>query len=329
MPLIASSYTAPGWLRNAHVHTIVAAKVRSVSAPVWKRIRLDTPDDDFLDVDVLDHNSDRAVVLFHGLEGSTARTYIRGMAKAAAATGRSAIAVNFRGCSGETNRLPRSYHSGATEDVRVVVDAFANRFSDLEAVGYSLGGNVLLKYLGEEGLASRIKRAVAVSVPCDLAGSADVLAERQNRLYMWNFMRSLREKMRAKAKQFPNEINLDGIDEMKTFHEFDDRFTAPLHGFRDAQHYWAECSSMHFLPGIRVPTLLLNAKDDPFLSAGCFPEEACADSEYVTLEMPKTGGHVGFMTSGSLSRDSGLWSESRTIAFLDDADEGTSHVGLS
>ncbi|MDE2997135.1 MAG: alpha/beta fold hydrolase [Bacteroidota bacterium] len=297
-------------MREPHWHTIFAAKVRSAPAPDWKRERIELPDGDFLDLDSIHTGSNTGVILQHGLEGSTARTYMRGMANALVGAGLSVVAVNFRGCSGEPNRLPRSYHSGATEDLRAVLDAVAHRYETLHAVGFSLGGNMLLKYLGEEGEASRIERAVAVSVPCDLAGSADQLATPGNRLYMWNFMRSLRAKMQQKAEAFPNQIDISGLDAMKTFHAFDDRFTAPLHGFRDAQHYWASCSSMHFLGGIRVPTLLLNAKDDPFLSDGCFPVETCSNSDHVFLEMPDWGGHVGFLDGAQ------TYAEQRAVSFL-------------
>lgn len=335
MPLlIDSSYRAPLWLRNPHLHTIVAAKMRKGPTIEWSRQRIDTPDGDFIDLDILGDlragasmerkdatnaagtGARTTVLLLHGLEGSSSRTYIRGMAAALQRPGTTVIAVNFRGCSGEPNRLARSYHSGATEDLRTILEAVGGAFSRIHAVGFSLGGNMLLKYLGEEGSASRIERAVAVSVPCDLAGSAHQLATRENRLYMWNFMRSLRAKMQQKASAFPGQIDIDGLESMTTFHEFDDRFTAPLHGFRDAEHYWASCSSMHFLSDIHVPTLLLNAIDDPFLSEGCFPIQTCNDSEFVTLEMPETGGHVGFLARGV------VYSERRAASFLEPRESG-------
>ena len=194
--------------------------------------------------------------------------------------------------------------------MRAVLNSIRGQFDEIHAVGFSLGGNLILKYLGEEGAASHISRAVAVSVPCDLAESAYKLATAENRLYMWNFMRSMRAKMRQKAAAFPDQIDISGLEDITTFHAFDDRFTAPLHGFRDAQHYWDSCSSMHFLADIRVPTLLLNAKDDPFLTPGCFPEETCAESDHVFLETPERGGHVGFLNGGK------TYAESRSIEFF-------------
>lgn len=312
MPILTDPpYRSPLPFRNPHLHTIWASKARNVPAPAWNRRRIDTPDGDFLDVDLLQAGHPTAVVLLHGLEGSTDRTYMRGIASAVADTGKDVLAVNFRSCSGTPNLLPRSYHSGATDDLRVVLETLGNGYERFEAIGFSLGGNLLLKYLGEEGQASRIQAAVAVSVPCDLATSADELAKPGNRLYMWNFMRSLREKMRQKAAQFPGQIDTEGLDDMRTFHEFDDRYTAPLHGFRDAEDYWASCSSRFFIPDIKVPTLLLTAGDDPFLSPECYPIDACRTSRDVTLEMPESGGHVGFLDGGR------TYVERRAPAFLE------------
>lgn len=308
--MVDSTYRAEGLWRNPHVNTIWASKVRRVTVSMRERIRIDTPDGDFLDVDCLMQGGVRAVVLLHGLEGSADRTYMKGMMSSLARSGTDILALNMRGCSGQPNRRPRSYHSGATEDLRAVLDAFASRYASFAAVGFSLGGNLLLKYLGEEGTQSRINAAMAVSVPCDLAGSAKQLAQPSNRLYMWNFMRSLRRKVEQKALQFPDHISAEGLESVRTFDTFDDRYTAPLHGFRDAEHYWAACSSRSFIADIRVPTLLLNAKDDPFLSEGCYPVEACRASQHVTLEMPDNGGHVGFLSGDQ------TYAELRASAFL-------------
>lgn len=311
MPLVPSpSYRSPWWVREPHWHTVVAAKMRRAPSPAWSRQRIELSDGDFLDLDVLASASQTGVILLHGLEGSTSRAYMRAMADALFQTEVSVFALNFRGCSGEPNRLPRSYHSGATEDLRAVLASVADRCEVLHAVGFSLGGNLLLKYLGEEGRASRISRAVAVSVPCDLKGSAHQLATRGNRLYMWNFMRSLRAKMKQKADAFPDQIDLSGLAEIKTFQDFDDRYTAPLHGYRDANDYWASCSSMYVLKDIRIPTLLLNAEDDPFLSEGCYPYDICADSPFVHLETPASGGHVGFLDGAR------TYAEKRAVEFL-------------
>lgn len=310
-----TDYRAPAVFRDPHLHTIWAARVRKVDPPGWQRRRIELPDGDFLDVDRIPGGHHQAVILLHGLEGSADRTYMRGVALALHATGRDILAINMRGCSGEPNRLPRSYHSGATEDLRAVIDAFAADYDTFEAVGFSLGGNLLLKYLGEEGTESRIRAAMAVSVPCDLAGSSERLAGPGGRLYMWNFMRSLRRKVYQKAAAFPGVVSAEGVEDMRTFRAFDDAYTAPLHGYRDARHYWAECSSSRFLSAIRVPTLLVNAGDDPFLSPGCYPIDTCRASAFVDLEIPSTGGHVGFLQGGLFSSEP-AWTEDRAVAFF-------------
>ncbi|MDA0873881.1 MAG: alpha/beta fold hydrolase [Bacteroidetes bacterium] len=310
-----TDYRAPAVFRDPHVHTVWAARVRKVDPPGWQRQRVELPDGDFLDVDRLLGGHRQAVILLHGLEGSADRTYMRALARALHGTGRDVLAVNMRGCSGEPNRLPRSYHSGATEDLRAVIEAFSPDYDAFEAAGFSLGGNLLLKYLGEEGSNSHIQAAMAVSVPCDLAGSSEQLAGPGGRLYMWNFMRLLRRKVHQKAAAFPGVVSAEGVEDMRTFRAFDDAYTAPLHGYRDARHYWAECSSNRFLSGIRVPTLLINAADDPFLSPGCFPIDACRDSAHVDLEIPSTGGHVGFLQGGLFSGEP-AWTELRAVAFF-------------
>jgi predicted alpha/beta-fold hydrolase len=310
-----TDYRAPAVFRDPHVHTVWAARVRKVAPPGWKRRRIDLPDGDFLDVNQLLGGHQQAVVLLHGLEGSADRTYMRAMALALHATGRDVLAVNMRGCSGEPNRLPRSYHSGATEDLRAVLAVYHDAYAAFDAVGFSLGGNLLLKYLGEEGVQSRIRAAMAASVPCDLAGSSERLAEPAGRLYMWNFMRSLRRKVYQKAEAFPGVVSAEGVESMRTFRAFDDAYTAPLHGYRDARHYWAECSSSRFLSAIRVPTLLINAGDDPFLSPGCYPIDACRASSFVDLEIPSTGGHVGFLQGGLFSGEP-AWTEQRAVSFF-------------
>lgn len=255
------------------------------------------------------------VLISHGLEGNTSRGYVRGMVKAINDAGWDALAWNYRGCSGEPNRLLRSYHSGASDDLEVVLDHVASlrRYESLLLIGFSLGGNITLKYLGEHGDSTHplVRAAVAFSVPCDLASSAHRLAERANSIYMRRFMTTLREKIRAKAHLLPPHITLEGIEGMRTFLEFDDRYTAPIHGYADGPDYWKRASSRPLLDGIRRPTLLVSALDDPFLTHQCFPIVEAERSEWLTLEMPRHGGHVGFMSGGG-----GYWSEARAIEFL-------------
>lgn len=236
------------------------------------------------------------------------------MAAALQRRGWDVLAWNYRGCSGESNRLLPFYHSGASGDLHHVVShALAVHLAPrIDLVGFSLGGNMTLKYLGEREVPPRLHRAVAFSVPCDLACSSIRLSSRTNRLYMDRFLRSLREKLEEKQPRFPDQIDLSGISRVRNFKQFDDRFTAPLHGFRDAEDYWARSSSRPFLPGIAIPALLVNAANDPFLGPGCFPREEAAASEWFHLEVPGDGGHVGFSTTAGE-----YWSEHRAAAFLD------------
>lgn len=313
MPLLeTSSYRSPPGFRNPHLQTIWAGKLRRVEAPAYRRERIETPDGDFLDLDRVETGARRAVVISHGLEGSAGRTYVRGMARALARRGWDVVAWNFRGCSGEANRLLQLYHSGATEDLDAVVQRVLPDYDMVSLVGFSLGGNLTLKYLGEAERDPRIAAAATFSVPVDLAASSVALGRPQNALYMTYFLQSLRAKVLRKAEQFPDEVDVAGLRRIRTFHQFDDRYTAPLHGFLDAADYWARSSSRQFLPGIRIPTLLVNAADDPFLAPECFPRAEAAASTHFYLEVPRHGGHVGFVVHGGE-----YWSETRAASFLE------------
>ena len=339
MPVIEqSSYRPPFWLRNGHAQTVFPHFFRRLRDAAWRRERIDTPDGDFLDLDWSYANgarpgtettppgpgktwapddAGRLAVLTHGLEGDSRRGYIRGMARALNLAGWDALAWNLRGCSGEPNRTARLYHSGATEDLHAVLGhvASATGYQSVALVGFSLGGNLTLKYLGEGGrdFPLPVEGAVAISVPCDLADSAARMEAPDCRIYMAQFLLSLRRKVRAKMGLFPGMPGDAGFRRIRTFREFDDRYTAPLHGFRDAGDYWRRCSSRQFLPDIRVPTLLINARNDPFLAGGCYPAAEAEANPNVWLEMPAGGGHVGFVAF----RPDGLyWSEGRAVEFL-------------
>ncbi|HXJ57281.1 MAG TPA: alpha/beta fold hydrolase [Verrucomicrobiae bacterium] len=320
MPLVPSSYRAPWFLRNPHLHTVYPVFCRRVPEVLYQRERLELEDGDFLDLDwarVKGRSPVRAVVVAHGLEGSSSGPYVRGMVRAFNRRGWDALALNFRGCSGEPNRLLRSYHSGVTDDLwRVTQYVQAKGYQAVALVGFSLGGNVVLKLLGDLGeqAPSWLEGAVGVSVPCDLKASARSMARAINRPYMKRFLINLRAKIRAKQHRFPVELDDSGYGQLKTFRHFDDRYTAPLHGFRDAEDYWAQCSSRFFFETIRRPALLLNAVDDPFLAPECFPLELARDHAWLHLEMPVQGGHVGFVGSG-LRRDE-YYSERQALLFL-------------
>lgn len=286
----------------------------------FERERLELPDGDFLDLDWLRRGAPRAVVIAHGLEGSSDGTYVRGMALALKRAGWDVAAMNFRGCSGEANRLARSYHAGATDDVQAAMEHVHRRgYQRVSLVGFSLGGNMVLKLLGELGekTPSWLAGGVGISVPCHLESACDVMGSAINRPYMIRFLRCLREKLRAKQSRFPVEMDDSGYERLRTFRDFDDRYTAPLHGYRDAVDYWTQCSALRFLSSIRRPALLLNAIDDPFLSSECFPVSIASDSRWLHLEAPRHGGHVGFMANGNA--EGHYYSETRAVSFLEEA----------
>lgn len=318
MPLVAdSTYRSPFFFKNRHVQTVYPALFRKITDINYTRERIALSDGDFIDLDWSVKGADRLVVLLHGLEGKASRHYMKGMAKAFNAKGWDALAVNFRGCSGEPNRLPRSYHAGATEDLRAIL-AHIDReycYPSIGLVGFSLGGNLLLKYLGEEGssVSNALTGAVAFSVPCSLAESSAMIARPQNRLYMLNFLKNLRAKIEAKARQFPGLISIDDYDSISDFGAFDDTYTAPLHGYASAEAYWEACSCLSFLPDLRLPTLLVNALDDPFLGPTCYPADIARSHKYLLLEMPADGGHVGFIQFDDTDL---YWSERRASSFL-------------
>jgi uncharacterized protein len=325
VPVILSAYRAPWFLHNGHAHTIYPALRRRITGVRYERERLELDDGDFLDLDWSRAGGPSVVLIAHGLEGSAEGTYMKGMVRAFNRRGWDAVALNFRGCSGESNRLARFYHSGATEDLWQVTEHVARQgYRGVALVGFSLGGNVTLKLLGElgGGVPAWLLGGVAISVPCDLKASAEVMARPVNRAYMKRFLRDLHAKLRAKQKRFPKELDDSGYGKIRGFREFDDRYTAPLHGFRDAEDYWARCSARFFLAPIRRPTLLLSAADDPFLAPECFPREIAGSHEWLHLEVPAHGGHVGF-AGGGLRRDE-YFSERRALEFLGADGSGSS-----
>ena len=318
MPIVTSSYKPPRFLSNGYLQSILPTLFRRLDDSHLQRERIDTDDGDFLDLDWSRVGSDTLVIVSHGLEGHSRRPYVLGTVREANRHGHDALAWNFRSCSGEMNRLPRMYHSGATDDLhRVVLHARQQGYQQIHLVGYSMGGNLSLVYAGREAdlLPAEVKSVAAFSVPCDLKGSARQLAKWQNRIFMWRFLRDLKEKMADKAQRFPQRVSLNGYDDMRTFQQFDDRYTAPLHGFRDAEDYWQQSSSLRYLEQIRIPALLVNARNDPFLSPSCFPEQIAAAHPLLTLEMPASGGHVGFIRRNA---DQTYWMEQRAMAFIGD-----------
>lgn len=317
MPYIEqSTFKGNKYATGKHVDTIFPALFRKVNSP-YTRQRLELDDGDFLDLDWLTGDNDKVIILFHGLEGSTHSQYIKGMSNFFNSHQWDVCAVNFRSCSGQMNRLLKSYHSGITEDIDEVMRYINSlkKYNTIAAGGFSLGGNVLLKYLGEQKFAipTTLKVAFAFSVPIDLASSSKEMAKLQNTLYMSRFLKTLHQKMLTKAKQFKGCINIKGIENIKTFTAFDNQFTAPLNGFKDATDYYNQCNSLQFLDSICIPTLLVNAANDPFLTAACFPKLIAQNNPFLYLETPLHGGHVGF--SDQFPNQS-YWSETRAFSFI-------------
>lgn len=319
MPLIQStSYTSPIWLYNGHLQTIIPSLFRKVRGVPFKRERIATIDDDFLDLDWLKSGNEKLVIISHGLEGDSRRPYVKGMAKAFHAAGWDVAAWNFRGCSGEINKNLRFYHSGSTEDLHTVVlhALGVGNYREAALIGFSLGGNLTLKYLGEDNakLPKQIKAAAVFSVPLHLHSSSIQISQRGNRIYSRRFLKKLKQKVEAKSQLMPDQLTVTHFDNIRSLEDFDDFYTAPLHGFENAQAYYEACSAIRFIDKIYVPTLIVNAANDPFLSPKCYPTEQVKDHPYVHLEIPAEGGHCGF----PLYNAQGMyWSEIRALEFLE------------
>lgn len=298
-PLGNTPYRAPAWLPGGHLQTIYANLFIRVPPVASRRERLELADGDFLDFDWTDGTTGAAVVvLFHGLEGSADSPYARGLMAHVRARGWHGVVAHFRGCSGEDNRLPRAYFAGDSEDIERMLRHIKSQHADapVYAVGVSLGGNALLKWLGEQGEAARalVERAAGISAPLDLTAAGHALDRGFNRrVYTARFLVTLQAKALRKAARFPGVLDAGAIAAATTFREFDSLVTAPLHGFLDAEDYWLKVSSKPLLKSIAVPTLVINAKNDPFLPAWALPTRDEA-SPAVTLEQPVSGGHVAF-----------------------------------
>lgn len=318
MPIVEpSNYRAPWWMPGGHLQTIAPALWRKPRTVTTERERMELEDGDFLDLDWRREGRDKLAILSHGLEGSSRALYIQAMADALWQEGWDVLAWNCRSCSGEMNRLPRFYHSGVSDDLKQVVGhALAvHSAQQVDLVGFSLGGNLTLKLLGELGadLPVRLHRAVTFSVPCDLAASSRRLETWLNRkLYMRRFIQPLLKKVEKKRIAHPGMPDVDPRLSLETFKQFDDRFTAPLHGFRDAEDYWEQSSSLPLLSEIRLPTLLVQAANDPFLAGGCYPYAEARESESFCLEVTRGGGHIGFGSPWHRRN----WAESRVLEFL-------------
>lgn len=297
MPLVNSSYQPPFYFKNGHLATVIPSVFRKVDNIRYERERINTDDGDFLDLDwSLTQRDDRLVIVSHGLEGSSERPYVQGVVKYFNQKGWTALAWNCRSCSGEINNLPRFYHHGATEDLAQVVDhaLSKDKYASIVLVGFSMGGSMTLKYLGERQTHKEIKSGVVFSVPVDLRSSVVALERKGNGFYRKRFLKKLAAKIKIKSEKFPDIIDADGVDQIEYFPEFDNKYTAPLHGFENAEDFYDKASSKHHLHGIDIPTLIVNAENDPFLEEACYPYKECENLNRLYLETPEYGGHVGF-----------------------------------
>ncbi|MBS3921541.1 MAG: alpha/beta hydrolase [Nitrosarchaeum sp.] len=317
MLLIDSTYNSPAWIPGKHTQTILPA-FRKVKGVHYNRERISTFDQDFLDLDWSSIGSSRLVILSHGVEGNTYQGYMMGMTKTLNRAGWDALAWNFRSCSGEMNNKVRFYHAGSSEDLDwVIKHALKQRkYKEIALIGFSLGGCHTLKLLGEQrnSLPSEISKALVFSTPCDLKACVQELSFGVNRMiYLKRFLISLKNKLSIKKKQFPDLLSHLNVQQIQCFEDFDNNFTAPLWGYKNAHDYYEHCSCKQNISDIRIPTLIINAQNDPFLHPDCNPIKECRNNAWVNLELPVEGGHLGFMLT---TINGHYWSEDRALEFL-------------
>ena len=321
MPVIDSEFKPLRKYRNAYIQTILPTLFRKVETVNYTRQRIATVDGDFIDLDWSlaaedRRTADSLAVICHGLEGSSDRAYMLGMVKAFNARGIDAVAYNYRGCSGEMNLSRKFYSAGATGDLQEVLDTINSQryYQTIYLVGFSLGGNLVLKYGGEKGKDTHpaIKGIAAISAPCDLHSSSLELLKAKNYMISLRFLIMLRKKLIEKSNLYPELKRIDP-KAIKDLKQFDDQVTAPLAGYIDAEDYWYKASCIRELEQIIIPTLIINAADDPILGLECYPYQEARDNEFIHLEVPARGGHVGFMHRPNQTE---YWHETKTVEFL-------------
>ena len=317
MPLLKSTYDPPAIFRNYHISTIYASKFRQIPKTPQTRERLELEDGDFIDLDWSYSKSCRSksvLILLHGLDGNAQRPYMLGLARYFNLNAWDVVAINFRGCSGEINKLYRSYNAGASEDLsQVVTHVLAKKnYESLAINGFSLGGNLVLKYLGEGNvLPKELKAGVAISSPCDLYASLKRLDEKKNWLYSKRFVLMLKHQLRLREQHFPEQLTKAEIAACSNLYSIDELYTSKAHGFKNALDYYEKSSALQYIPNIKIPTLLINAENDGFLSANSSPTEMAIANSSFFLETPKYGGHVGF-----LQKKKETYTEERALEFI-------------
>jgi predicted alpha/beta-fold hydrolase len=320
MPLLLSDFKASRFFSNGHFQTIFPNLFRKIKFIKPHKEEINTPDEDFLELDWYSQKADSLAIILHGLEGNASRTYVLGMARQFYENGMDVLAWNFRSCGEKMNRSLRFYHSGDTEDIHTIIQHVEKNYNykKIVLIGFSMGGNVILKYLGEqaENVSKNIYCAITFSVPVDIESSSRRMMRKENAIYMKRFIRKLKPKIVAKSKFYPNHLDASEYHKIKNFKDFDDRYTAVIHGFKNAEDYWRNASSLYVLDRICIPTLLVNAKNDSFLDTTCFPYEIAKASEFLYLETPESGGHVGFVNFRKQ-----YWSEQRAWEFYKTIDQ--------
>jgi len=316
MPLTSSNYSPSSIFKNGHFSTIYPNLLRKIRNVRQNRERIELDDGDFIDIDwsYTISPTEKVAVIIHGLEGNAQRQYVLGLARHLNNNNWDVVAVNLRNCSGEVNRLYQSYNAGVSEDLEAVVQHIisANKYEHISICGFSLGGNITLKFLGEgRNIPKKVKSAVAISVPCDLFDSLTEINKTKNILYQQRFIRSLKKKLHERQKFFPDMISTSDIAACTSLIDIDDLYTSRAHGYKNAKDYYTKCSSKQFLKGIEVPTLIINAKNDTFLGNKCYPIEAVGRNSHLFLEIPDFGGHVGFYQPGGI-----YYHEERITTFL-------------
>ncbi len=321
MPIIHHS-TYPGsprYLFNGHLQTVIPSMFRKISGVNYERERLTLSDGDFVDLDWLDNGSKKLVVLTHGLEGDSHRHYIKGTAKLFTQNSWDALAWNCRSCSGEMNTSFRLYNHGEIGDIEEVINHAlrTKKYEIVVLVGYSMGGNISLKYVGVKGkdVPDVIRGAAAFSAPTNLKTSAQLLDLPKNKLYRERFMKKLVKKITYKDQLFPNRVDLSKLKEVKVWKDFDDFFSAPVNGYLDADDFYEQGSAINFLEGVQVPVLICNAQNDPILNEDCAPKALAENHPLIYVETPTSGGHVGFL----VRNDEFSWAERRALDFLNQA----------
>ena len=316
MPIIKSTFKPAWWLSNPHIQTLWPTFFRALPTLALTKYRLELEDGDFIDLALTPLKGRPIVMILHGLEGSLDSPYAKPLIQALETAGYGVCFVHFRGCSGEVNRLPRSYHSGDTGDLQSVVNYLQEEYAQgvFAAIGFSLGGNALLKWMGEQGAKAPVKTAIAVSVPFTLSDAGDRLEKSFSRIYQKHLVSLCQNKYSQKFANKKSPLNIN-VEELNTFYHFDDQVTAPLNGFKGADDYYQQSSSRQFLQHIRKPTLILHSKDDPFMWEHTVPAEDEL-SDNVQLELSESGGHVGFV-DGAHPFNVEYWLDKRIVEWLE------------